>query len=268
MATRPFWKGYLKLSLVTCAVALTPAITENAKIRFHVLNRRTGNRVASRYVDADDGAPVEEEDLVKGYPKSENDFVLLEDAELDAMALESTRTIDIERFAPEEEIDWVWYDRAHYMTPNDKVGEEAFAVIRDAMKATNKVGLSRLVLYRRERPVMLKQSGKGIVLWTLRYADEIRNSKLYFDGIVDVKADPPALDLIEKLIDKMSAPWSTDLVRDPTQQKLHDMIAAKRRGQRVASEPVAAAAPTGKVIDIMEALRKSLKSENRSPKSR
>jgi DNA end-binding protein Ku len=269
MATRPFWKGYLKLSLVTCAVALTPAITENAKIRFHVVNRRTGNRVVSRYVDADDGAQVEEENLVKGYQKSENEFVLLEDDELEAVALESTRTIDIERFAPEDAIDWVWYDRAHYLTPDDKVGEEAFAVIREAMKATKKVGLTRLVLYRRERPVMLKPSGAGIVLWTLRYADEIRDSRAYFDGIADVKPDPPALDLVEKLIDKMSAPWSANLARDPTQQKLQDMITAKRKGQkRFASEPSDDERPTGKVIDIMDALRKSLKSENRSPKSR
>ncbi len=268
MASRPFWKGYLKLSLVTCAVALTPAITENAKIRFHVLNRRTGNRVVSRYVDADDGDPVEEDDLVKGYPKSENEFVLLDDDELESLALESTRTIDIERFAPEDAIDWMWFDRAHYMTPNDKVGEEAFAVIREAMKATKTVALSRLVLYRRERPVMLKHSGNGIILWTLRYADEIRNSKNYFDGIVDVKADPPALVLVEKLIDKMSAPWSANLVRDPTQQKLQDMIAAKRKGQQVASKAADVARPTGKVIDIMDALRKSLKAETGSPKSR
>jgi DNA end-binding protein Ku len=217
VATRPFWKGYLKLSLVTCAVALTPAITENAKIRFHVLNRRTGNRVVSRYLDAIDGAPVDEDNLVKGYERSEDDFVLLEDEELETVALESTRTIDIDRFAPDDAIDTTWYDRAHYLTPNDKVGEEAFAVIRDAMKATGRVGLARVVLYRRERVAMLKPKGAGIVLWTLRYADEIRDDKAVFEAIADSKPDPAALDLVDRLIAKMAAPWSADLTRDPMQ---------------------------------------------------
>jgi DNA end-binding protein Ku len=269
MATRPFWKGYLKLSLVTCAVALTPAITENAKIRFHVLNRRTGNRVVSRYVDAIDGAPVDEDNIVKGYEKAEDEFVLLEDEELDAVALESTRTIDIERFAPAESIDWAWYDRAHYCAPNDKVSEEAFAVIRDAMKATHRVGLARVVLYRRERLVMLKPGGAGMVLWTLRYADEVRDAKAYFEGIVDSKPEPAALDLVDKLIGKLSAPWSPELTRDPMQEKLQDLIAAKRKGgKRIASKPAAEIPPTGDVINIMDALRKSLKAESAPQKSR
>jgi DNA end-binding protein Ku len=266
----PFWKGYLKLSLVTCAVALTPAITENAKIRFHVLNRRTGNRVVSRYFDAIDGAPVDEDSLVKGYEKSEGDFVLLEDEELESVALESTRTIDIDRFAPDDAIDATWYDRAHYLTPNDKVGEEAFAVIREAMKATHRVGLARVVLYRRERAVMLKPKGDGIVLWTLRYADEVRDAKSCFENIVDKKSDPAALDLVDRLIARMSAPWSADLAHDPIQEKLRDMIAEKRKGQkRGASKPAAdSARPTGEVVNIMDALRKSLKSETPSRKSR
>ena len=178
MPTRPFWKGYLKLSLVTCPVAMTPATTEKAKVRFHVLNRKTGNRVVSRYVDSVDGAPVEEDDLVKGYAKAEDEFVLMEDEELESVALESARTIDIERFAPADSVDAIWFDRAHYLTPDDQVGEEAFAVIRDAMKAAAVAGLSRLVLYRRERPVMLKPRDKGIVVWTLHYDDEVRDDRM------------------------------------------------------------------------------------------
>jgi DNA end-binding protein Ku len=155
MAPRSFWKGYLKLSLVTCPVAMTPATSETEKVRFRTLNRATGNRVVSRYVDGETGKPVDEDDEVKGYERGENEYVMLEDDELDSVALDSTRTIDIEMFVPRESIEWIWYDTPHYLTPNDPVGEEAFAVIREAMAATGTVGISRLVLYRRERAVML-----------------------------------------------------------------------------------------------------------------
>jgi DNA end-binding protein Ku len=269
MPTRPFWKGYLKLSLVTCPVAMTPATTEKEKVRFHVLNRQTGNRVVSRYIDSSDGAPVEEDDLVKGYPRGEDDFVLVEDEELESVALESARTIDIERFAPADSVDALWYDKAHYLTPDDQVGEEAFAVIRDAMKAAGVVGLSRLVLYRRERPVMLKPRDKGIVVWTLHYVDEVRDAAdLHESGAV--KADPRALDLVEQLIEKLSAPWDPKLARDPTQEKLLELIASKRKGRKPTATKTAAEpqAESGNVINIMEALRKSLRAESPSPKSR
>ena len=270
MPTRPFWKGYLKLSLVTCPVAMTPATTESEKVRFHVLNRQTGNRVVSRYVDSSDGAPVEEDDLVKGYAKGEDDFVLIEDEELESVALESVRTIDIERFTSADGIDNIWCDRAHYLTPDDPVGEEAFAVIRDAMKATAMVGLSRLVLYRRERPVMLKPRGHGIIVWTLHYSDEVRDATEAFGESGAGKADSQALDLVEQVIQKLSAPWDAKLARDPTQEKLQELIATKRKGRKrparkAADEPQA---QTGNVINIMDALRKSLRSETGSPKAR
>src|ERR1700688_705439 len=153
MAPRPFWSGYLKLSLVTCPVAMAPATTENEKVRFHTLNRKTGNRVASQYIDAVTGKLVDEDAQVKGYPRGENEYVLLEDDELEAVGLESTRTIDIDMFVPADSIDWGWYDKPHYLTPNDPVGEEAFCVIRDAMEATGTIGISRLVMYHRERAV-------------------------------------------------------------------------------------------------------------------
>ncbi|TIT61569.1 MAG: Ku protein, partial [Mesorhizobium sp.] len=148
MAPRPFWKGYLKLSLVTCPVAMTPATTESEKVRFHTLNRKSGHRVVSQYVDAVNGKPVAEDDEVKGYQRGEDEYVLLEDDEIDAVALESTRTIDIDMFVDADSIGWIWYDKPHYLTPDDPVGEEAFSVIRDAMQSTGKVGISRLVMYR------------------------------------------------------------------------------------------------------------------------
>jgi len=262
MAPRPFWKGYLKLSLVTCPVAMTPATTENAKVRFHVLNRRTGNRVVSRYVDAGDGAEIEEDDLAKAYAKGEDDYVVIEDEELESIALESTKTIDIERFAPEESVDWIWYDRPHYLFPDDPVGEEAFAVIRDAMNAASVVGLSRLVLYRRERPVLLKPRDKGIMLWTLRYADDIRPEQEYFGANLVEKPEPEAVELVEKLIEKMKARWDAGMMRDPTQEKLLEIIASKRKG---AKKRAKAAEPAGErpsnVVNIIDALRKSIRAE-------
>jgi DNA end-binding protein Ku len=132
MAPRPSWRGYLKLSLVTCPVALVPATSEAEKVRFHTLNRATGNRVHARYVDAETGKPVGDEDQVKGYEREDGEYVMLEDEELDAVALESTRTIDIDCFVPADSIGWIWYDEPHYLVPDDKVGEEAFSVIRES----------------------------------------------------------------------------------------------------------------------------------------
>jgi len=262
MATRPFWKGYLKLSLVTCPVAMTPATTDNARIRFHVLNRRTGNRVESHYVDAVDGAPVDEDNLVKGYAKGEEDFVLFEDDELKALALKSTATIDIESFVPAGDIDAIWYDKPHYLTPGDPVGEEAFAVIRDAMKATGMTALSRVVLFQRERPVLLKPLDNGIMVWTLHYADEIRDAQEVFGGISAPKVDARALDLVGELIEKMSDRWNPELAHDPMQEKYAEMIAAKQKG-RPAKAAEETPPPASNVIDIFDALRKSIKSESK-----
>lgn len=264
MAPRPFWTGYLKLSLVNCRVGMTPAITTSEKVRFRTLNRKTGNRVVSRYVDAINGAPLQEEDEAKGYPRGEDEYVMLEDDELAAVALETTHTIDIESFVPRETVAWIWYDRPHYLTPEDDVGEEAFAVIRDAMAATGTVGLSRLVLYRRERPVLLQPRQRGIVLWTLRYADEVRDPKPYFAGIEVGKADGKLLSMVKSLIDERTKPWDPAMVSDPVQEKLIDIIAAKRRGKRPAkakAAPESEHAGADNVIDIMDALRRSLASD-------
>jgi len=267
MASRSFWKGYLKLSLVTCPVAMTPATTENDKVRFHTLNRKTGNRVVSRYVDAVTGKPVDEDNEVKGYTRGEDDYVLLEEDELAAVGLESARTIDIDRFVPADSIDWVWYDAPHYLTPDDPVGEEAFSVIRDAMASTAMVGISRLVMYRRERAVMLEPRGNGIVLWTLRYGDEVRDPEAYFGKIGGGKPEPKLMTLVRKLIDERTKPWEPKMVDDPVQDRLLDIIAAKKKGKK----PTRAAKPEpeapSNVINIMDALRKSLASEGKSKRS-
>ena len=259
MAPRPFWKGYLKLSLVTCSVAMTPATTDSEKVRFHTVNRKTGNRVVSQYVDAVSGKPVDEADEVKGYPRGENEYVVLEDEELENVALESTRTIDIDMFVPSDSIGWIWYDKPHYLTPDDPVGAEAYSVIRDAMRSTRTVGIARLVLYRRERAVMLKPKGKGIVLWTLRYGDEVRDAADYFEGIADASKEPEMKKLVGQLIDERTRPWSPAMVKDPVQAELLELIAAKKkhrkRPAKTRDEP---GEQPSNVIDIMDALRKSI----------
>ncbi|WP_411034204.1 Ku protein [Shinella sp. BYT-45] len=263
MAPRSFWKGYLKLSLVTCPVAMAPAISQEDKVRFRTLNEKTGNPVVSRYVDAVTGKAVNEDDEVKGYPRGEDDYVILEDEEIDAVALESTRTIDIETFVPRESIEWIWYDTPHYLVPNDTVGEEAFSVIREAMASTGTVGISRVVLYRRERAVMLEPRGKGIVLWTLRYGDEVRAEGDYFAGLKEAKPDSKALSLVKTLIKERTKSWDPKMADDPVQGRLLDIIAAKKKGRKRPAKQKAPPPTAGNVINIMDALRKSIKAEGK-----
>lgn len=264
MALRAHWKGYLKLSLVTCPVQMMPATSDTEKVRFHTLNRATHNRVVAQFVDAVTGRKVPEEEEVKGYQRGENDYVILEDEELEDVALDSTKTIDINVFSPRDSIEWIWLDTPYYLSPDDPVGQEAFSVIRDAMAAEDMVGISRLVISRRERAVMLEPRGRGIVLWTLRYGDEIRDEKAYFAGIDDAPPDPQAMPLLRQLINKQTRHWDSALVADPVQDKLLEIIEAKRKQtKRPAKARHAEPEPTpSNVISIMDALRKSVEDEN------
>jgi DNA end-binding protein Ku len=178
---------------------MMPATSENEKVRFHTLNRETQNRVVSHYVASVTGKQVKDEDEVKGYQRGENDYVMLEDEELENVALDSTKTIDISTFTPRDSIEWIWLETPYYLSPNDPVGQEAFSVIRDAMESQDMVGISRLVITRRERAVMLEPRGKGIVLWTLRYGDEVRDEDTYFAGIGDETADSDMMPLVQQL---------------------------------------------------------------------
>lgn len=265
MAPRSFWKGYLKLSLVTCAVSMTPATTAREKVRFHTLNSETGNRVRSRYVDEETGKPVEGDDEVKGYPTEEGRYITLEDEEVEAVGLESTRTINIDKFVPADSIEWIWYDTPHYLLPDDDVAQEAFSVIRDAMAATQTVGISRLVLYRRERAVMLQPRDKGIVLWTLRYGDEVRDPEDYFAGIKLEKPDAKSLALVERLIEDLSQPWDPKMVDDPVQARLKQIIESRRKkkGKKPAAKAEQEPDPPANVVSIMDALKKSLEAEKK-----
>jgi DNA end-binding protein Ku len=264
VAPRVFWKGYLKLSLVTCRVTMTPAVSEGAKVRFHNINRKTNNRVLSQYVDAETGEAVEDDDQVKGYPKGEDDYVLLEDEEIEDVGLESTRTIDIETFVPAGSIGWIWYDRPHYLAPDDEVSAEAFAVIREAMAKTGTGGIARLVMYRRERAVLLLPKDKGIVVWTLRYGDEVRDADEYAVDKPKEKADAEHLSMMKKIIDERTEAWKPSMADDPVQDRLLEII-AERKKSRKTRKKVEEKAPerTGNVIDITAALKKSLEAERK-----
>ena len=262
MPARTYWKGYLKLSLVTCPVAMSPATSESEKVRFHTLNRQTGNRVVSRYVDADSGKPVEPDDQAKGYEAEAGRLVIIEDEELEAVRLDTVRTIDIDAFVPRDSIPWIYFDSPHYLVPDDEVGEEAFSVIRDAMAATKMVGISRVVLYRRERAVMLEPRDQGIVLWTLRYGDEVRDEKNYFSGIAKEKPAPELLSLAQKFIATKTQDWSPELVKDPVQEHLLKLIASKKRkGSRKSAGSGEKDQPAN-VVNLFDALKKSLQADN------
>lgn len=263
MARRSFWRGYLKLSLVTCRVAMAPVVSDRGRVRFHTLNRRTGHRIETRYVDAETGAAVADKDEVKGYPHGPDEYVMLEDKELDSVALESTRTIDIETFVPQASISWIWYDVPHFLTPDDEVGEEAFAVIREAMRASGTAGIARLVLNRRERAVMLEPRGNGMILWSLRYGDEVRPETEYFKGLGEEKFAKGALAEVRKLIEARKGEWSPKLMTDPVEAELRKLIRKKARtaAARPKKGAPAKAPRADNVIDLMAALKKSLNPE-------
>ncbi|HEX2148501.1 MAG TPA: Ku protein [Pseudorhizobium sp.] len=264
MAPRAFWKGYLKLSLVTCRVSMTPAVSEGGKVRFHNLNRETHARVLSQYVDAETGEAVEDEDQVKGYEKGEGDYVLFEDEEIEDVGLESTRTIDIDTFVPLDSIGWVWYDRPHYLAPDDEVSAEAFAVIREAMAQTRTAGIARLVMYRRERAVLLSPKDRGIVVWTLRYGDEVREAKEYFGNVSDEKPASQHLTMMKKLIEERTEEWTPSMADDPVQDRLLAIIADRKKGKKAKKRPEPKTEEPSNVIDIMSALKKSLAAEKKS----
>jgi DNA end-binding protein Ku len=257
MAPRANWKGYLKLSLVSCGIALYPATSSRERIRFNIINRETGNRVRYRQVDAETGEDVPEEDRVKGYKTADSGYVLLEPAELDDVALESTHTVDIESFVPRKDIDEIYLDTPYYLAPDDKVGAEAFAVIRDAMKATSLVGLARVVLYGHERLLMLEALGKGIKATTLHYRDEVRDSKGYFDEIEDIKVPKDMLELAEHILKTKRGHFDPSKFTDRYEDALKELIQAKLGGRALPSAP----AKPSNVINLMDALRRSVREE-------
>ncbi len=256
MAPRATWKGYLKLSLVSCAVAVFPATTTSQRVHFNVINRKTGNRIHTKVVDAQTGREVDDADRVKGYKQKSGDYTLLEDEDLDAVALESTHTIDIEAFVPRAEVDEIYLDESLYIVPTDDVGVEAYAVIRKAMEQEHLVGLARVVMYRRERLLMLEPRGKGIAATLLRYNNEVRDADDYFDDIPAARVSPDMLDLAVHILKSKVTKFDPDKFEDRYETALKKLIAAKRQGKEL---PEAPQPRESNVIDLMDALRKSVK---------
>jgi DNA end-binding protein Ku len=256
MAARPTWQGHLKLSLVTCPVALYTATASNAHVSFHLINPDTNNRIRMVPTDPDTG-PVERSDLVKGYEVSKDEYVLFDDADFDKVKLETTRTIAIDSFVDEADIDRLYWEDPFYVVPEKGVGAEAFAVIRDAMKSAGKIAIGSLVLRGRERQLAIEVRGKGLVAYSLRAHDEVRDADDYFDDIPTVKADKDMVEIAGRIIAQKDTAFDPTKFKDRYDDALRAMIKAKQKGGKGV---VAAPEPDDtNVIDLMQALRDSLK---------
>ena len=258
MAPRPTWKGYLKLSLVSCAVAMYTATSTSNRIRLNIINRETGNRIRNQAIDSETGDVVENEDKVKGYEVDDGNYVLLEEDELDEVALESTHTLDIESFVPRDEVDEIYLDESFYVVPNDQVAYEAFTVIREAMKKKDMAGLGRVVMHRRERLMMLQPRGRGIVATALRYKPEVRKEDAYFDEIPATKVPADMLQLAEHILEQKQGHFDPAKFEDRYEDALTALINAKRAGKAPPSSP---SPKPSNVINLMDALRRSVKGD-------
>lgn len=256
MAPRPAWKGFLKLSLVTCAVELTTTIDRSEKVSFRILNRKTGNAVKRQYVDAVTGKPVEHKDEVKGYEVGDDEYLRFEEDELDAVQIESSHTLSIDSFVDRADIDPIYFDTPYYLTPADENSQEAFLVIREAMARQKKAGLARIVLFRRERPVMVEPFDRGLLLTTLRYAKMVRLPDEVMGDIPKIKIDPDLIELATHIIDKKAAKFDPSGFEDRYENALLELIAAKQKGKPAPKAPKPSK-PTN-VVSLFDALKKSL----------
>ncbi len=266
MAPRPAWKGYLKLSLVTCAIELTNVVTHTEKVSFRILNRKTGNTVKRIYVDAETGKPLEEGDEIKGYEVDHDEFVHIEEDEIEAVQIETSHTMSLDGFVDKASIQQIYLDTPYYVSPADKVSEEAFAVIRDAMSGKKMAGLARIVLYQRERPVVIEPLGKGMVLTTLRYDNTVRQPDTVFGDIKAVKTDDEMTDLAELIIDKKQAKFDPSKFDDKYEDALLELIRAKKAGRK-APKPKASPKPSN-VVNLFDALKKSLSADGGAGKGK
>ncbi len=260
MAPRPSWKGYLKLSLVACAVELTGATSNAEKVSFRVINRKTGNTVRRQYIDSVTGKPVADEDEVKGYEIGDEEYLLIEEDEIESVQIESSHTLSIESFVDRADIPQIYFDTPYYVTPADEVSEEAFGVIREAMARQKKAGIARIVLYRRERPVMIEPFEEGLLLTTLRYDKTVRKPEDVFEGLGKRKSDPELIELATHIIEKKQAKFDPSGFEDRYEDALLELIQAKQKGRK--PPVVQAAERPANVVNLFEALKKSLAGED------
>src|SRR5580704_12793951 len=257
MAVRAYWKGSLKLSLVSCPVLLYPASTSVDKTRFHLINKETGHRLKQQMVDAETGDVVEADQKGRGYELKKGEYVEIDKEELEAVQIESNHTIDIDSFVPRDEIDERYLDHPYYIVPDGKAGLDAFAVIRDAMKNKDRVALARIVLTNREHIIAIEPLGKGLLGITLRYPYELRDEDEYFDDIKSPKISKDMIDLASHILDTKAAHFDPSKFKDEYETALKTLVKRKAAGK-----PVKATEPEERpsnVINLMDALKQSLK---------
>src|SRR3954449_916449 len=262
MAPRANWKGFLRLSLVTCPVALFPATSDSEKISFNQINRNTGHRIKYTKVDADTGEEVSSEDIMKGYKVDTDTYIEISRDELDNIALESTRTIEIDQFVPKSEIDELYLVRPYYIVPDGKVGHDAYAVIRETIRSLDKVALARVVLTSREHVIALEARDNGLMGMLLRYPYEVRDAGEYFDDIQDVKITKDMLDLAKHIVEQKSGHFDPDKFEDHYEAALQELLAKKQKGLPIAATKKQA---PSNVVDLMSALKASIAGGQRTP---
>jgi len=256
VAPRAYWKGYLKLSLVSCPIALFPATSEREKISFHQVNKETGNRIRYKKVDADTGDEVDNADIVKGYEIAKGEYIEVEPDELEAVAIESKHVIDIDEFVPAKEIDELYLRDPYYIIPDGEVGQQAFAVIREAIRKEGMVALGKVVFTSREHIIALEARGKGMLGVTLRYPYEVRDEKDYFDTIEDEKIPKDMIDLAVHIVETKTGHFKPQQFKDEYEDALKELLRRKQKGEKI--ERPKERAPSN-VINLMDALRQSLK---------
>src|SRR5467141_551717 len=255
VAPRAYWKGYLKLSLVSCPVALFPASSEREKISFNQINKKTGNRIRYRKVDAETGDEVDSSDIIKGYQVGKGDYLVLDPEELEAIALESKRVIEIDEFVPRKEIDELYLSNPYYIVPDGEVGQQAFAVIREAIRKEGMVALGKVVFTSREHVMLLEPRGKGLVGVTLRFPYEVRKEEDYFDDVTDEKVPKDMLELATHIVETKKSHFQPEKFDDRYEEALKDLLDKKQHGKKI--ERPTERAPA-KVINLMDALRRSV----------
>lgn len=257
MAPRPTWKGYLRLSLVSCPVRLYPATTRSERVSFHLLNPKTHNRIELRPHDPETDEEIPRNELVRGYEFDKGRYVVVEDAEIDALRIDSSETIDLVRFVDDSEVDPLYFATPYHIAPDGKVATETFCVIMEAMREAHKAGIGRVVLSTREHPVLLAPRRAGMLLLTLRSSEEVREGREIFADLENVKVDKEMVDMARRIIEQKSGPFEAEeLTGDRYQAALRELVARKAHGEKpVGAKP---AARPSNVVNLMDALKRSL----------
>jgi DNA end-binding protein Ku len=266
MAQRPIWRGHLRLALVSCPVAIYSAKHDRGSIHFNLINPKTGNRIRMVTQDAETDEPLNRKDLVKGYEFKKNTYVLLNDDDFQSVKVDSSSVMNIEKFVEAGSIDPLYYDTSYFLAPDGDAGQDVYAVLYEAIKATGRVALSRVVIAQRERTIALRPMEGGLVAHTLHEQRDINDASAVFDGAIGSKTDPEMVALARQLIDRQSTAYDPSDIEDRYETRLRAMIDAKLKGEGIEDEE-APEPDRSNVVDLMAALKRSLGQENEAPKA-